>query len=357
MKKIITFCLILFCLAGFFALPLQAREKKVDELLGAGASFPYPLYSKWFDVYAKTHGVKVNYQSIGSGGGIRQLKNKTVDFGASDAYLSKEDVEQFSGKVVHIPTALGAVAVVYNLPIEDQVKITPDLITDIFLGKIKSWQDQKIAEANPGVKLPKMPILVVRRSDGSGTTFIFTDYLSKISREWESKVGRGKSVQWPVGIGGKGNEGVAGNVRNLPGSIGYVEIIYAEKNNLKYARIKNKSGNYLEPTLESISLAANVDLPGDMRVSITNTDAAQGYPIAGFTWLLVYTDQNYDNRSKAVAMATKNLMHWSITAAQQYNEKLLYAKLPKAAQEKAMKLVKSIHYGDDPLKIEEDEKK
>ena len=342
--------LLLLIVSLFISSGLSAREP-VKEMTGAGASFPYPLYSKWFNVYAKTHGVEVNYQSIGSGGGIRQLQNRTVDFGASDAFLTKKDQEKFKKDVLHIPTALGGVSVVYNMDTEEKIKLTPDIVSDIFLGKIKTWRNKRIKAINPEINLPNLPIIVVHRSDGSGTTFIFTDYLSKVSDEWKNKVGAGKSVRWPSGIGGKGNEGVAGSVKNLPGSIGYVEVIYAEKNDLNYALIKNKSGNFVAPTLQSISQAADVELPEDMRVSITNTDADKGYPISGFTWLLVFQEQHYNERALEQAKAVKSLLVWALTDAQQYNEKLLYAQLPTAAKKKAMKLVQSMTFKGEPIKL------
>jgi len=340
-----------FCGLMLFCNFMNAQESVTKELLGAGASFPYPLYSKWFDVYAKEFGIKVNYQSIGSGGGIRQLMNKTVDFGASDAFLSDEEKKSFDSEVLHIPTALGAVVVIYNLEISGQLRLTPEVLADIFLGKIKNWQDKKIKEINPGIEFPNKPIIVIHRSDGSGTTFIFTDYLTKVSQEWKEKVGVDKSVSWPIGVGGKGNEGVAGSVKQLQGSIGYVELIYAEKNQVKYASIKNKSGNFVAPTIRSISEAANVELPDDLRVSITDTSAGEGYPISGFTWLLVFKEQSYSNRTLEKGKAIKELIRWCITNAQQYNEPLLYAPIPKSAKEKAMKLVESISYKEEPIKI------
>lgn len=321
-----------------------AQEAQVKEIVGAGASFPYPLYSKWFDVYAKMFEVKVNYQSIGSGGGIKQLENKTVDFAGSDAFLSEEEMKAFGGGALHIPTALGGVAVIYNLSIEQQIKLTPEVLVDIFMGKIKTWQDARLKEINPDVKFPNLPIIPVYRSDGSGTTFIFTDYLCKVSGEWKEKIGQGKTVQWLTGIGGKGNEGVAGSVKQMPGSIGYVEVIYAEKNKLKYALLKNKSGNYVAPALAGITEAANVPLPDDLRVSITDTDSPQGYPISGFTWIIVYTEQKYGDRSLEKAKALKQLLKWCATDAQTYNETLLYAPLSKEAKEKALALIEKMTF-------------
>ncbi len=342
---------LILVISPFAGLTISFAQEKVNELIGAGASFPYPLYSKWFEVYARDYGVKVNYQSIGSGGGIRQLLSKTVDFGASDAFLSEEEQKKFDGEILHIPTALGAVAVIYNLDISTQLKLTPEVLSDIFLGKITKWHDEKITKLNPGVDIPDAQIIVVHRSDGSGTTFIFTDYLCKVSPEWKEKIGQGKSVNWTTGLGGKGNEGVAGTVKQIPGSIGYAEVIYAEKNDLNYATIKNKAGKFVAPSIKSISEAANVELPDDLRVSITDTAAADGYPISGFTWLLVYKNQDYAGRSMEKARAVKKLLHWSITDAQKYNETLLYAPLPDAAEEKALKLLESITYGFQKVEI------
>lgn len=311
-------------------------------LQGAGASFPYPLYSKMFDVYYKVYKVKVNYQSIGSGAGISQIRAKTVDFGASDAFLSDEEMEKFSDPVVHIPITAGAVAIVYNLPENPELKLCPSLIADIFLGKIKKWNEPRIKKHNPEVDLPDMDITVVHRSDGSGTTFIFTDYLSKVNKEWREKVGRGKSVKWLCGLGAKGNEGVAGLVKRIPGAIGYVELAYAVKNKMSYASIKNKAGNFIKPSPESVKLAAEIELPEDMRVSLTNTPAENGYPISGFTWIIVYRDLSKGGLNKEKAKALVNLLWWMTHEGQKYCLPLLYAPLSKKAQERAEKIIKSI---------------
>jgi phosphate transport system substrate-binding protein len=317
---------------------------KEQELIGAGATFPYPLYSKMFDVYNKEYGVKVNYQAIGSGGGIRQLINKTVDFGGSDAIMSEKDLTEASAPIVHIPTCAGAVALTYKLTGDPKIRFTPEIIADIFLGKIKKWNDDRISTINPGMKLPDMNITVVHRSDGSGTTFIFSDYLSKVSLEWKEKVGAGTSLNWPTGLGGKGNPGVAGLVQQIPGSIGYVELIYALQNKMPYGTVKNKKGNFITPTIASTSLAANIELPDDMKVSLTNTDAADGYPISGFTWILVYKDQNYSDRSEEKAREVVKLLWWMTHEGQKYAEPLHYAPLSKRAVEKTEKLIKSITY-------------
>ncbi len=314
------------------------------ELIGAGATFPYPLYSKMFDVYNKEQGVKVNYQAIGSGGGIRQLINKTVDFGGSDAIMSDKDLTEASAPVLHIPTCAGAVVLTYNLAGNPQLRFTSDIIADIFLGKISKWNDRRISEINPGVKLSDTNITVVHRSDGSGTTFIFSDYLSKVSAEWKEKVGTGPSLNWPAGLGGKGNPGVAGLVQQTPGSIGYVELIYALQNKMPYGTVKNKKGNFVTATLASTSRAADTNLPDDMRVSLTDTDAPEGYPISGFTWILVYKDQSYGDKTEEKAKGLVKLLWWMTHEGQKYAEPLEYAPLSKKAVEKAEKLIKSISY-------------
>lgn len=337
-------------LTGLLMVGASTASRADSGLLGAGATFPYPLYSKMFDVYHKEYGVRVNYQSIGSGGGIRQLLNKTVDFGASDAFMSDEEMKKSPYKILHIPICLGAVVVTYNLPGSPEIKLTPDIISNIFLGKITRWDDFRIKKVNPGFRLPAMKIIVAHRSDGSGTTFIFTDYLSKVSSEWEKKVGRGKAVNWPLGLGGKGNAGVAGLVKQIPGSIGYVEMVYALQSNMPAAIIENKKGNFIKASIKSTSLAANVELPPDTRVSLTNTDSEFGYPISGFTWILVYKEQNYDSRSQKKAKVLVNLLWWMTHQGQKYAEGLGYAPLPDEAVKKAEKIIKSITYQGRPIR-------
>ncbi len=340
--KLFAFLCILLVACG------SAFGKEV-ELIGAGATFPYPLYSKMFDGYSKDHGAKINYQAIGSGGGIRQLINKTVDFGGSDAIMGDKDLKEAGAPILHIPTCAGAVVVTYNLAGEPQLKFTPDVIADIFLGKITKWSDPRIVAANGGVKLPDTEITVMHRSDGSGTTAIFSSYLSKVSPEWKDKVGAGPSLNWPAGLGGKGNPGVAGLVKQTPGSFGYVELIYALQNKMPYGTIKNKKGNFVKPSIASTSLAANMALPDDMKVDLTDTDAGDGYPISGFTWILVYKEQNYANKQEEKAKATVNLLWWMTHEGQKYAEPLHYAPLSKAAVAKAEKLIKSISYNRSPI--------
>jgi phosphate transport system substrate-binding protein len=316
--------------------------KGVKELTGAGATFPYPLYSKMFDEYNKACGVKVNYQSIGSGGGIQQLKEQTVDFGASDGIMDeKQKAEAKGGAVLHIPTVAGAVAVVFNIPgvKQSELKHSPDVLADIYLKKITNWNDKRIQALNPGVKLPDLTIAVVHRSDGSGTTFIFTNYLAKVSPEWKDKVGSATSVNWPGDVGGKGNEGVANSVKQIPGAVGYVELAYAKQNNMVWAQIRNKAGKYLDPTLEGAAAAADIaSLPDNMEVVITDSANPAAYPISGFTWLLVYENQTDAAKADAVAQ----LVWWMLHEGQQYALPLEYAPLKGAAVKKAESLAKKI---------------
>lgn len=294
---------------------------------GAGATFPYPIYSKWFDVYASINpDVRFNYQSIGSGGGIKQISAQTVDFGATDGPMTDQQMADAPGRLLHIPMVMGAVVVTYNLPgVEKGLKLTPDVVADIFLGKITKWNDSRITSNNSGIQLPDMPIIVAHRSDGSGTTFIFVDYLSSVSGAWKLQTGKGTSVNWPVGLGGKGNEGVAGLVKQTPGALGYVEMSYAVKNNLGYAFIQNQSGNFIEPTLDSTSKAAvGVTIPSDFRVSLVNSSNPEAYPISGFTWLLIYKNMPDPVKGKALV----DFIKWAVHDGQKYTQDLLYAPLP-----------------------------
>jgi phosphate transport system substrate-binding protein len=298
-------------------------------LTGAGATFPNPLYTKWFDAYAKATGVRINYQSIGSGGGIRQFTERTVDFGASDGPMTDAQIAAAGGDVLHVPTVLGAVAVTYNLPGLEHTALRFDgpTLADVFLGRISRWDDRRIAALNPAVKLPAQDILVVHRSDGSGTTFIFTDYLSKVSPLWKSSIGNATSVNWPSGLGGKGNEGVTQQVKQSAGAIGYVELIYAISNGLPYARIRNASGAFVEPGLKSVTAAAAAAKLGsdsDFRISITNPDGADAYPISSFTWLLVRKAMD-----PGKAQALDGFLHWMLKPeAQRMAADLHYAPLP-----------------------------
>lgn len=329
----------------------SGNGQSVKQLQAAGATFPYPLYSKMFNEYGKTHDIQINYQAIGSGGGIRQMDNKTVDFGASDAPMSDQELKQAPAPIVHIPTCLGAVVLTYNLPNSPKLKLTPDLVADIYLGKIKKWNNQRIKAVNADIKLPDLNITVVHRSDGSGTTYIFSDYLSKISSTWKNDVGREKSLQWPVGLGGKGNPGVAGLVKQTPGAIGYVELIYSLQNHMPYASLKNKSGNFITPSLQSVSSAGNVQIPSDARISITNTAAPQGYPISGFTYLLLYKDLSTSVSSLEKAREVVHLVNWMLNQGQQYAKPLDYAPLPENALKVAEKNLKSVSYNGHPLPL------
>lgn len=310
-------------------------------LNGAGATFPYPMYSKWFNEYHKAHSdVQINYQSIGSGGGIRQVLAGTVDFGATDGPMSDDQLSQAKSKILHVPTVLGAVVPAYNIPgVNAELKFTPDILADIFLGKITTWNDARIAKVNPGVNLPGQPIVVVHRSDGSGTTFIFTDYLSKVSPEWKNSVGKGTSVNWKVGLGGKGNEGVAGYIRNVQGSIGYVELIYALQNKIPYGVVKNSSGNFVKASLESTTAAAaSAKMPADFRVSITNAPGKEAYPIASFTWLLI-PQQSKDGKKGQIL---QGFLQWMATDGQVFTKQLSYAPLPKPVVDQVLQTIKTV---------------
>ena len=320
------------------------------ELVGAGATFPAPIYTKLFDQYSKEFGVKVNYQAIGSGGGQSQLKNKTVDFGATDVIMTAKDLADAPAAIVHIPTVAGAVVLTYNLPGSPELRLTGDVVADIFLGKIKKWNDSRIAALNPSVKLPGTAITVVHRSDGSGTTGVFSDYLSKISDEWKQSVGSGTALSWPAGVGAKGNPGVAGLVKQLPGGLGYVELIYALQNSMPYAQIKNKSGNWIKASLASTTAAANVAVPDDVtKISLTDTDAADGYPISTFTWLILYKEQGYGNHDQAKVQAMMKMISWMIHDGQKFAEPLSYATLPQAVVAKADAIIKSVTFNGKPL--------
>lgn len=299
-------------------------------LTGAGATFPYPIYSKWFDMYHDKTGIEINYQSIGSGGGIQQVRAGTVDFGASDAAISDARLKEMPRRVLHFPTVAGAVVIAYNLPsVKQPLQVTPEIVTGIYLGRVTVWNDKRIAAANPGVELPAAPILPVHRSDGSGTTNIFVTYLSAVSAEWKELVGANTSVSWPVGIGGKGNEGVAGLVRQTQGAVGYVELAYAKQNQLATARVRNRSGKFVEPTLASTTAAAEgaaALLAKDVRTPIVDSPAPDAYPISGLTFLLVYQDQKDAAKAKALA----DFIQWAIHDGQAVAASLDYAPLPDA---------------------------
>ena len=318
------------------------------DLTGAGATFPYPLYSKWASVYMAEKGQRINYQSLGSGAGVNQISEGTVDFGASDGPMTDAELAKARhGQIVHIPTILGAVVVTYNLPGVTQVlKMTPDVVADIFLGKITKWNDPRLAANNAGVALPNSNILVVHRSDGSGTTFVFTDYLASVSPAWASGPGRGKAISWPTGLGGRGNEGVAAQVQQTPGALGYVELAYATQNRLPAAAIQNASGNFVAPTIESITAAASgvadtLSANTDYRISIVNAPGAEAYPIASFTWILLYQQQRDAEKGRKLV----DFLRWAVTEGQRYGADLHYASLPPAIVTGVQKKLDTIQIG------------
>lgn len=322
------------------AVTLSAQTVKIT---GAGATFPYPIYSKWFAEYNKLHpNVEINYQSIGSGGGIRQITNKTVFFGASDGPMTQEQLDAAPGKILHFPTVLGADVPVYNIPgVSTQLKFTGPVLADIFLGKIAKWNDPALTKLNAGVNLPATDITVVHRSDGSGTTYIWVDYLSKVSPEWKQKVGVSTSVNWPVGLGGKGNEGVAGLVKQTPGSIGYVELIYALQTKISYGVVQNSAGKFIEASTESVTAAAAAaakQMPADFRVSVTNPPGDTAYPISSFTWLLFYENP----QDKAQAKIMVDFMNWALTEGQKFASGLGYAPLPPSVVDMEKKALQKI---------------
>src|SRR5271156_3171612 len=312
-------------------------------LNAAGATFPYPIYSKWFDVYHSQHSnIQINYQSIGSGGGIRQLQAGTVDFGGSDAPMTDEQLGQSKVKILHFPTVLGAAVPSYNVAgVTGDLNFTQKALAGIFLGTITKWNDPELTKANPGVNLPNADIVVVHRSEGSGTTFIWTDFLSKVSEEWKNKVGRGASINWPVGLGNKGNEGVSGLLKQTPNAIGYIELVYAVQNNIAYGKVQNAAGKFVKADLASVTAAAAgaaKDMPADFRVSITNAPGAAAYPVSSFTWLLIPAQIQDGAKRDAI----KDFLKWMLTEGQKYNEGLTYAQLPKAVIEKELKAISLI---------------
>jgi phosphate transport system substrate-binding protein len=330
--------LILLLVCALLAVPVFGQIT----LSGAGATFPYPMYSKWFSEYSKSHsGVEINYQSIGSGGGIRQVTAGTVDFGASDMPMTDKQLQDSKTKILNLPTVLGADVPAYNIPgVTGEVKFTPEVLAGIFMGKISKWNDKAITSANPGVNFPDKDIIVVHRSDGSGTTFIWTDYLSKVSPEWKSQVGSDTSVKWPVGLGNKGNEGVSGLIRQMSGSIGYVELIYAVQNNIPYGSVRNSAGNFVKASLESVSAAAASapKMPPDFRVSITNAPGKDAYPIASFTWLLI----PLPSKDPAKGKILNDFLNWMVTDGQKMTAALSYAPLPDNVVAKEKEAIKQV---------------
>jgi phosphate transport system substrate-binding protein len=340
--------LLAFCVTGCKqsanTTATPASQSSAQNLNGAGATFPYPVYSKWFSEYASAHpGIHINYQSIGSGGGIRQVTEGTIDFGASDGPMTDQQIAESKVAVMHIPTVLGAVVPVYNIPgVTGNLNLAPDVIADIYLGKIKKWDDPRLAKDNPGVKFPSTAILPVYRSDGSGTTYIFTDFLSKISPDWAKKVGKSTSVKWPVGIGQKGNEGVAGMVRQSPSSFGYVELIYALQNKMTYGAVRNASGKFVLATTDGVTAAAAAaaaTMPADYRVSITNASGDASYPISSFTWFLIPTH----SQNTAKTETLKNFLTWMLDHGESEASSMGYAPLPTQVQAMVRKSIADLH--------------
>jgi phosphate transport system substrate-binding protein len=348
--RLLAFALGVSVILGGFACNGRNTGGTVS-LQGAGATFPYPLYLKWLNEYTKDHAnVRIDYQSIGSGGGIKQIQAQTVDFGASDAPMTNDDLKAAPAPIIHIPTVLGAVVLTYNLPeAAKPLRFSPDVIADVFLGKITKWNDARIAADNPDANLPAKDITVVHRADGSGTSFVFTDYLAKVSAEWKSKVGADKSPKWPVGQGGKGNEGVTGQIKQQPNTIGYVELAYAVQNKLPAALIKNKAGNFIDPTIDAVTAAAAgtvANTPGDLRVSITDADGATAYPISSYTYILVYQEQKDAAKGKALV----EFLWWGIHDGEKFARDLQYAPLPEEIVKLTEAKINSITSGGKPLR-------
>jgi phosphate transport system substrate-binding protein len=322
-----------------FALALGAAQ--AQKITGAGATFPYPIYSKWFTEYSSAHpGVEINYQSIGSGGGITQVTKGLVDFGASDMPMTDQALSASPIKLIHIPTVMGAVVPIFNVPGVDAMKFSPDVLADIYLGKISNWNDARIAKDNAGAKLPDQKIIVVHRAEGSGTSFIWTDYLSKVSKDWANGPGKGSSLNWPVGVAGKGNEGVAGLVRQLPGTVGYVELIYALQNKINFGEVKNAAGNFVKASIDGVteSAASVKEMPADYRISITNAPGANAYPISSFTYLLIPAKSADANKGKVL----KDMLSWILKSGESEASQLSYAPLPQGIQEKVLNTVYSL---------------
>jgi phosphate transport system substrate-binding protein len=355
MKQLVTIILAVILLqACSSSSNKKAGEKSASDskvaLTAAGATFPMPYYNMVFKAYSTETGTLLTYGGIGSGGGIRSLTDKVVDFGATDAYLSDDKLTEMPAEVVHIPTVLGAVVIAYNLPGVEDLKLSNELLEKIFMGEITKWNDALIKSNNPGLNLPEKDITFIHRSDGSGTTHIFSDYMTKISTKWADVVGTGKSLQWPVGMGAKGNPGVAGTISQTEGAIGYIGSEYAFAQKIQTAKVQNSAGNYVLPTIESVSAAAQGAIPADTRIMLTNSDDPNSYPISGFTWIILYKEQSYNGRSKDQALATVTFLDWLISKeAQSQAEKVHYAPLPVAAVEKAKSILRSVTYDGTPI--------
>lgn len=340
-------CLVAWLLLHLTPAPISAASDVI--LNGAGATFPYPLYQKWIDAFQARNESRVSYQPLGSSGGIRQLLRRSVDFGGTDAFLTDEELEKAPAEILHIPTCIGAVVLTYNLPGTPELRLTPKVIGDIFSKRITRWSDPAISQVNPAIELPADEIVVVHRSDGSGTTFLFTDYLSKVYPRWKEEVGRDKIVSWPAGLGVEGNRGVADMVGRISGSIGYMELAYAKSRHLPVAVVRNKSGRFVYPSLESVSAAAQVDLPWDTRILLTDTPAAEGYPISAFTYLIFYREQAYGRRTRQRARALFGFLWWVTHEGQSYNREFLYSPLPEEAARRAEEVLRRITFQEAPL--------
>ena len=354
MKQLLILIMVVVTMAGCQNnTSTKSADKQTENisLVAAGATFPMPFYNMAFKQYSEKNGVPVSYGGIGSGGGIRSIKDKVVDFGASDAFLSDTDMADMPAPVVHIPTCSGAVVIAFNLEGINSIKLTPEVLTQIFMGKITQWNNPELQKLNPEFLLPDAGIKVVHRSDGSGTTSIFSDYMSKISPEWKEQIGTGKSLNWPVGMGAKGNPGVAGTINQTIGSIGYIGSEYAFAQKISFALLQNQSGNFIEPSLESVSAAGNGEIPADTRVMLTNSSDPNAYPICGFTWLILYKDQNFNNRNEAQARETLNLLNWMLLPeAQAVAQQVNYAPLPEKVVNLAQEILKTVTYNGKPLK-------
>lgn len=302
---------------------------------GAGATFPSLLYRKWIETYQKDHDIRIVYEPVGSSKGRNLFLDRKIDFGGTDFFLSDTELADVNNDIIHIPTCVGAVAIIYNLPNQPMVRFTPDVLADVFMGKINNWSDKRIQKINSGLRLPDLDITVIHRSEGSGTTFIFSDYLSKVSNNWKNKIGRGKTLRWPVGLGLEGNSEIASFVKKIPGSIGYVQLSYAKKNKLPVAFVRNKSGNYVMPTLESVSQAANVKLPDNNCILLTDTESASGYPISAFTYIILYKDLGNNGKTITKAKSMIDFFHWMILDGQKFTKPLDYSPLPESAVKRA----------------------
>ena len=326
------------------------KESAPVDLTAAGATFPLPFYNVAIKNYTESSGQAISYGGVGSGGGIRSLKDRVVDFGGTDAFLSEDKESEMPGEIAHIPTCIGAVVIAYNIPGEEELKLSNENLQKIFMGNITRWDDPQLVASNPGITLPNMPVTVVHRSDGSGTTYIFSDFMSKISADWDSQVGRGKSLKWPVGIGAKGNPGVAGTIKATEGAVGYIGSEFAFAQKIPVAQVENSAGNYILPSLESISAAARAEIPADTKVMLTLSSDPEAYPISGFTWIILYKEQNYNNRTRAQAEETVKFLSWLIeNDAQALAQQVNYAPLPAKTVEQAREILGSVVFDGKSL--------